>query len=129
MAAPDRQTQASRSGFVPRSAIGALVWACAVIVACLNPMPEEFPSGQADVDTSGPGRGEGGGAGGPSVPGPVNDDDPDDLFENPDTGSGAGTGGASGTPAPPNEGAAEQPDAGADAGTLADDSNDSDATP
>lgn len=43
MAAADDVTRAARSRFVPRCA-AATAWVCLLLGACLNPMPEEFPS-------------------------------------------------------------------------------------
>jgi hypothetical protein len=50
MASSERHTRAARSGFVPKCA-GRALWAIALLLAaCLNPMPDDFPSSR-DTDT------------------------------------------------------------------------------
>ncbi len=120
MPTPDPQTLAPRSGIVPLCAKRTRLLALALCLfsACLNPMPEEFPSADEEAVLDGPG------ANGGYV----------DLYQPPtvpDNGSGddfAGAGGSggtssSGTPpatdSPPiieGGGEAAAPDAGVDAG-------------
>jgi hypothetical protein len=109
--AAERRTLAFRSGFVPKCALISALFGGGLLSACLNPLPEEFPTRDrgavvTEIDL-GPGAG-----GGPSA-------DP--------TGSAGNAGGATGlidTPEAPqqsggDDGALEDasgaPDAGADA--------------
>jgi hypothetical protein len=119
MATPRRTARAARSGVAPVCAICLALLGSVALAACLNPMPEEFPS---DRD-----------------PTPVT------LNPNEDLGVGAaGTGGSSaggayevngGSPQPaeppPSAVPVEGPSAGADAGVDAATSSDTvtDATP
>jgi hypothetical protein len=124
MPTPDPQTLAPRSGLVPQCAKGGKPLALLVILfsACLNPMPEEFPSNDDGVPVIGePGSSsdandEANGA--PIVP--EQNSGPGDIF-----GGGAGSGGSGGNVSSPlpqspsgNDGEVDPaaPDAGADAG-------------
>jgi hypothetical protein len=123
MPPPDPQTMARRSGLVPRCAKRARLLALALFPfsACLNPMPEEFPSNDGEPVVTGiPGSGT------------VNDDEsalptvPDLNTEGDIFGGAGGSGGTGGNVAPPatqppitgsdGTGETEAPDAGADAG-------------
>jgi len=126
MPAPDPQTLAPRSELVPKCAKGAkraklVALLLLLFSACLNPMPEEFPS-NGDVIVGVPGRGS--------------DDEANELPIVPDQNAGpvdfgegasGGSGGSGGNATPPatqppttggdGDGEADAPDAGADAGT------------
>jgi hypothetical protein len=119
MPAPDPLTLASRSGNVPVRAkrIRLLALALCLFSACLNPMPEEFPSNDEEAIIIGPGlNGSDDVSDRPTVP--------DQNASGEDFGSAGGSGGtsASGTPpatdSPPiiGGGEAAAPDAGVDAG-------------
>jgi hypothetical protein len=122
MPAPDPQTMAPRSGVAPACARRTRLLALALVLfsACLNPMPEEFPSNDEGAVIIGPGL-NGGNAGDPSDRPTVPDrDDSGDLL-----GGADGSGGTSASGSPPatqpppvNEGGGEAsaPDAGVDAG-------------
>jgi len=55
MPAPDPQTMALRSGIVPQCAkrVRLLALGLFLLTACLNPMPEEFPSNDGDAVVTG----------------------------------------------------------------------------
>ena len=124
MSVPERSTPAKRSGFVPRCAIIGGI-AGTLLVACLNPMPDDFPNGRGGAagaqpgdnqtgngGTGGTGNSYGGGAGSGGRGGSVSSG----------AGGGAGTGGGGGTgPVDEDEPDAGAPDTGApDAGAPAD---------
>lgn len=109
MAAPERRATARRSGVVPTCAAFAAALAYALATACLNPMPDDFPSN--DESGSATDRGSGGSGGSanliPAAPG-LNGDG-----ESP----GEGPSTDAPEPPPPSGGAgAAGPDAGLDAG-------------
>jgi hypothetical protein len=134
MPTPDRETMAPRSGFEPECARRARLLALALLLlsACLNPMPEEFPSNDDPVNVGGnidlaPVDDEANGR--PTVP---DQDGPGDF-------GAAGSGGTGGNVSPPaaqppltgsdGNGESEAPDAGADAGTPSTTGTDDDTSP
>jgi hypothetical protein len=101
MPAPDPQTLAPRSGLVPQCAKRGKPLACLLVLlsACLNPMPEEFPSNDDAVPVIGgvPGSSPTGSDEANGSPIIVPDQSgPGDIF-----GGGAGTGGSGGNIGPP----------------------------
>lgn len=133
MPPPDRETMAPRSGLEPECARRARVLALVVLMisACLNPMPEEFPSNGESVSVGGGidlSPTDDGANGRPTV---SDQGGPGGFVE--------GAGGTGGNVAPPaaeppisgNDGAgeAEAPDAGADAGIPSTTGTDDDTSP
>lgn len=121
MPAPDPQTLAPRSGIVPQCAKRTRLLALALCLfsACLNPMPEEFPSADEEAVIVGPGLNgsDGEQSDRPTVP--------DQNGSGEDFAGAGGSGGtsSSGTPPATNSppiieggGEATAPDAGVDAG-------------
>jgi hypothetical protein len=122
----DPMTMAQRSELVPHCASRARLWAMLLLSACLNPMPEEFPSEDGSAVQLGPSAGAGAGEatgnddGAPTVP---------DRGQGPDfVEGGAGTGGSApgDVPSPTSpptgsggDGELGAPDAGTDAGSFA----------
>lgn len=127
MAAAEGTTTAKRSGFVPACATLVALVACALLAACLNPMPDENPS--ANDLGSRPAGGGSGGSAAQALPDAPGDDaeGPGDLNGAPGApatpGAGDGSAGTGGELPPSGAGAGgvDVPDAGADAGTFDED--------